>query len=789
MNTRALRITDLSPGALGKTWDHYVHPSHSHAAEISPPAATVAPAPEPVFTNTRRELTDDGLCVLTFDRPDSAANIFDSTTLDELDAHLTFIAAHSELKGLVLLSAKPAIFIAGADVHTLYNLIRTPAPDLRERLASMVERGQNLFDRLAELPLPTVAAIHGAALGGGLEVCLACDFRIASPDNVTKLGLPETQLGILPAWGGSTRLPRLLGLPAALDLILNGKTVPAKLALKLGLVDELAPHENLLAAARRKIASLAGRLPHRPRRSSLTHRATALVAPLIAARVRNQVLRKTRGNYHAVIQALEVVSRGLRRSVADSLRLERDAFVDLATGSRARNLLGLFLLQERAKKLTVPVAAAPDASAHAAPASTRVTSVAVIGAGVMGAGIAHWLSSHGVRVILKDINADAVAKGIAAIQKLYADAVKRRLLTPLEARTGLDRIQPAVTDVPLRHVDLVIEAAVERLDLKQELFRKLAAQVGSNTLLLTNTSALSITQLGGSAGVSKCVAGLHFFNPVHRMQLVEVIVGDHTAPATVQRAVRFAQQIGKLPVIVRDRPGFLVNRILMPYLLEAGQLFTSGASIEDIDEAMLDFGMPMGPLRLIDEVGMDVSLHVADTLATAFAPRLVVPAVLKKMIASGWLGKKSGLGFYDHAGKNAQPNALAARFTTDTRGANLDHEELQTRLVLAMVNEAARCLEEGVADSPADIDFAMVMGTGFAPFHGGPLRYADSTGVREIVVALDTLAAAGETRFTPCALLRQLAKSNGIFYPTLPDTPLPPAPDTHLRTPTLLKKG
>ena len=341
----------------------------------------------------------------------------------------------------------------------------------------------------------------------------------------------------------------------------------------------------------------------------------------------------------------------------------------------------------------------------------------------------------------------------------------------------------------MRHVDLVIEAAVERLDLKQELFRKLAAQVGPNTLLLTNTSALSITQLGGSAGVSKCVAGLHFFNPVHRMQLVEVIVGDHTAPATVQRAVRFAQQIGKLPVVVRDRPGFLVNRILMPYLLEAGQLFTSGASIEDIDEAMLDFGMPMGPLRLIDEVGMDVSLHVADTLATAFAPRLVVPAVLKKMIASGWLGKKSGLGFYDHAGKNAQPNALAARFTTDTRGANLDHEELQTRLVLAMVNEAARCLEEGVADSPADIDFAMVMGTGFAPFHGGPLRYADSTGVREIVVALDTLAGAGETRFTPCALLRQLAKSNGIFYPTLPATPLPPAPDTHLRTPTLLKKG
>ena len=419
----------------------------------------------------------------------------------------------------------------------------------------------------------------------------------------------------------------------------------------------------------------------------------------------------------------------------------------------------------------------PREALSTAPTAPRVHTVAVIGAGVMGAGIAHWLSSHGVRVILKDINAAAVARGMSAIQKLYDDAVKRRLVTPLEACTGLDRIQPTATDVPLRHVDLVIEAAVERLDLKQKLFRKLAAQVGSNTLLLTNTSALSVTQLGGSPGVSSSVAGLHFFNPVHRMQLVEIIVGDATAPATVQRAVRFAQQIGKLPVVVRDRPGFLVNRILMPYLLEAGHLFTSGAAIEDIDEAMLDFGMPMGPLRLIDEIGMDVSLHVAGTLATAFAPRLTVPAVLQQMIDAGWLGKKSSRGFYDHQGSSAVPNALAARFTTDTRSADLTHQELQDRLVLAMVNEAARCLEEGVVDSPADIDFAMVMGTGFAPFHGGPLRYADATGLREIVTTLDALSRSGSAggppaspdsaanRFTPCALLRDLAAVNGTFYP------------------------
>ena len=840
------------------------------------PRPTPTPAPVLIFKNIHRTVTDDALCLLTFDRPDSAANLFDSTTLDELDAHLAYIAAHPEIKALVLLSAKPAIFIAGADVHALYDTLHAPTADTRAQLTAMVERGQQLFDRLATLPIPTIAAIHGACLGGGFEVCLACDFRIASPDSATKIGLPETQLGILPAWGGSTRLPRLIGLPTALDLILNGKTLPAKLALKKGLIDELAPRENLLAAARRKLASLHGHLPHRPRPTSLLHRASALAAPLIAARVRNQVLRKTRGHYHAVISALDVITTGIRHSHAHSLRLERDAFADLATGSRARNLLNLFLLQEHAKKLTYPVPAgatiapsdgrtkrlplapsppvaegegrlsppsppvaegegrgeispnnishseplthpAPGASSIArhegegvptgramlgapvlgeegrprealATAPPRVHSVAVIGAGVMGAGIAHWLSSHGVRVILKDINAAAVARGMTAIQKLYDDAVKRRLVTPLEARTGLDRIQPTVADVPLRHVDLVIEAAVERLDLKQELFRKLATQVGSNTLLLTNTSALSVTQLGGGTGVSNSVAGLHFFNPVHRMQLVEVVVGDATAPATVQRAVRFAQQIGKLPVVVRDRPGFLVNRILMPYLLEAGHLFTSGASIEDIDEAMLDFGMPMGPLRLIDEVGMDVSLHVAGTLATAFAPRLTVPAVLQQMIDAGWFGKKSGRGFYDHKGASAVPNALAARFATDTRSADLDHHELQSRLVLAMVNEAARCLEEGVVDSPADIDFAMVMGTGFAPFHGGPLRYADATGLREIVITLDTLSrsagvspasppvprsagvspaspSTAETRFTPCALLRDLAAANGTFYP------------------------
>ena len=702
----------------------------------------------------RRHVTDEQICVLTFDRPDSAANIFDKATLGELNDHINYILCNSDLKGVVITSAKKSIFIAGAD---LTQLSKATTP---EELRDMIELGQLVFNRLATLTVPTVAAIHGACVGGGYELCLACDYRLASPDKVTKIGLPETQLGILPAWGGSTRLPRLIGLPKALDIILGGKTLAAKPALKCGMIDDVAPREYLVEKASRLILKQGRKIRRRPR--SLMHSLTSTgpVVKFITGKVGKQVAQMTRGHYPAIPKALEVVTQGLAKSIDESLALERDAIIELGNTEACRNLIRIFFLQERAKKLTgIPRATQPEIKMEPA------RRVAVIGAGIMGAGIAQWTSSRDLSVILRDINHEAVAKGLVSIAKLYEQGVKRHALTKVEARAGLDRISPTATDVPLYSTDIIIEAAVEKMDLKKQLFARLDDLAGAGTILATNTSALSISEIAASTKHPERVVGIHFFNPVHRMQLVEVIVGSQTSPEVVLRAVKFVQQIGKLPVVVKDAPGFLVNRILMPYLIEAGHLFEHGARVEDIDECMLEFGMPMGPLRLIDEVGVDVSNHVAADLASKFSDRMHAPEVLTKMLADGLLGKKSGKGFYAHGKKAKEPtvNRRIDRYRVDSSCARLNRDELCNRMVLLMINEATRCLEGGIVEEPADVDFGMIMGTGFAPFVGGPLRLADSIGLPNVVSEMKRLGEQ-ERRFNPCSLLQTMAGTGQKFY-------------------------
>lgn len=702
----------------------------------------------------RREVNPAGICVLTFDRPGSPANIFDKATLLELNSHLAALTDDPQVKGLVLASAKKSIFIAGADIKSFSD---DPDP---ETLRDLIELGQSVFNRIAALSIPTVAAIHGACVGGGYEITLACDYRIASPDKITKIGLPETQLGILPAWGGCTRLPRLIGLPRALDVILGGKTLAAKPALKCGMVDELAPAEYLVSLAAQRILSRGVGLRHRRRPLKFKLMNSSLAAAVIARRARAALLQKTRGHYPAVEKALDVIVRGLSRSLPDALALEREAILELGRGEASRNLVRIFLLQERAKKLTLP------AGADGAKSDSPVKRLAVIGAGVMGAGIAQWASARELSVVLRDINAEQVAKGMATIAKLYEDGVKRHAFTAVEARAGLDRVSPAPAEVSLQNIDIVIEAAVEKMALKKDIFCRLDELAGPHTILATNTSALSVSEIAAATRHPGRVVGIHFFNPVHRMQLVEVVLGKQTHPDVARRAVRFVQQIGKLPLVVKDSPGFLVNRILMPYLIEAGHLFECGARIEDIDEAMLDFGMPMGPLRLIDEVGLDVANHVAADLASKFSDRLQQPAVLGRMIEAGLLGRKSGAGFYLHQRRKSEPevNPDVDRFHNDSRHAKLDRAALAQRMTLLMINEAARCLEEGVVGESADVDFGMIMGTGFAPFRGGPLRHADSQSVARIVTEMESLVRQGEPRFAPCALLKAMAETNRKFY-------------------------
>ncbi|HWX19474.1 MAG TPA: 3-hydroxyacyl-CoA dehydrogenase NAD-binding domain-containing protein [Candidatus Binatia bacterium] len=774
-----MQTLEQQQSALGKKTSLVRGGKTERAAASLTPISVSTPPPERTL---KRMVREDQIRVLTFDRPGSGANIFDRRTLVELEKELEFIAGSPHLKGLVLTSAKPSIFVAGADLRAMSE---AASP---EEVRELVELGQRVMDRLASLPIPTAAAIHGAAVGGGYELCLACDYRVASNDRVTKIGLPETQLGLLPAWGGSTRLPRLVGLPKALDVILAGKTLAPKQALKYGMVDELAPQEYLVEVAVRMLK--AGKA--RPQSHWRTN--NRIVATALAMHLRAKLLKKTRGHYPAVLKALEVVTRGVSKSIPESLALERMGILELAQTEACRNLVGMFFLQERAKKLVLDVEAgfqpasngrilASDldttsgrdaallagwkpASTNGASAPKPVALTAVIGAGVMGAGIAQWLSARRLRVILKDISTEQVAKGIATISKLYRDGQKRHVFTPLEARDGMDRISPAPGVVPLSRVDLVIEAAVENLELKKKIFQALDESVGDHTILATNTSALPVSELAATTRRPERVIGLHFFNPVHRMQLVEIVAARQTSPEVLQRALCFVQQIGKLPVIVKDSPGFLVNRILMPYLIAAGSLFEAGFAIEDIDEAMLDFGMPMGPLRLLDEVGIDVALRVAQTLAGTYRDRVVLPETLSRMVQAGLLGRKTGRGFYLYPkSKDPRPNpAITPRASRLTRRAS-QVTDLQSRMVFLMLNEAARCLEEEVVTEPADVDFAMIMGTGFAPFRGGPLRYADTLGISTLVSAMERLVEQGSPEFEPCALLRSMATAGKTFYP------------------------
>lgn len=624
----------------------------------------------------------EGIAWVVFDSPKSPVNVWNEETLREFNHHLETLEHDASVKALVLRSAKERIFVAGADLKAIRKMPHARVNDL-------IWLGQAVFDRLARLPVPKVAAIHGACLGGGFEVALACDWRIASDHDSTQVGLPETQLGILPAWGGSTRLPRLIGIRQALKLISTGKILKAAAAKRAGLVHHVVAPEHLQALARR--------LAHE-KRPDVPFRFENLFARFIGRMAKRQALAKTRGLYPAVIQAIETVTRAARGPMEDGLKLERDAVAQLIQSSNTARLIDLFFKREEINKRR------PSAGT-----ALPVADAVVVGAGVMGAGIAHTLASRGVRVLMTDVTDDSLARGLERIHGLVSDATRRRLVTKIQARDTLDRISTTHVPVPLNRHHLVIEAATERMDLKKQIFIDLAARVSSDTILATNTSALSVAELAAAVPHPERVIGLHFFNPVHRMPLVEIITLPETSPDVIATAISFVQKIGKTPIVVKDSPGFLVNRILVPYLMEAVHLHQSGVPVKDIDESMLDFGMPMGPMRLLDEIGLDVATHVAKT--DAFAD----------MLAAGHLGRKSGQGFYKYEnGREIAP---------DDHSDLPRRESIQTQLALLLSQEALTCLKEGIAQSADDIDLAMVLGTGYPPFRGGPITFARDTGI------------------------------------------------------------
>ena len=696
----------------------------------------------------RRETGGDHICILTFDRPDSGANIFDASTLDELNEHLEAVEKDASLRGLIIASAKKSIFVAGADLKTLFQAAKTGG--MRE----FIERGQQVFNRLASLKIPTVAAIHGASAGGGYEVALACDYRVASDDPATRIGLPETSLGLLPAWGGCTRLPRLIGVENAGEVILKGKLYSAQEALKVGLVDEIAPRDQLLDRAREKLRAgkreMEGRAPASP------------ASPEISS-------PKQSGN-PALERACKIINETLSISPNDSLRLELDGIVDLGKTESTQNLIRNFFLAEKYKKGTSRTQ--PEKIVHAA----------VIGAGVMGSGIAQWLSARGVTVILRDVAREQINRGLANIEKIYGDAVKRGLMTEEKAKQGRARICGSTAPMELRDVQFVIEATLEKMEIKEEVFRELAMEAGPRTIVATNTSALPVSELADVTVSPERVIGLHFFNPVSRMKLVEVVIAKQTSEETRDRSLAFVRQIGKVPVIVRDSPGFLVNRVLFPYLLDAAELFESGVDAERVDRALVNWGMPMGPLRLIDEIGVDITIDIGNTLEKAYGKRDHVSTVLLWLRDQQMLGRKTGAGFYKYEGKTQMPNDSLDQWRRGLHGEpegaegpnippdrhrdlrlRLNDEELTHRLIFLMVNEAARCVEERVVDSPEDADYGMILGTGFAPFRGGPLRFAEHFGLTRTVEELERLSQT-EDKFIPCELLKKHARDGTKLY-------------------------
>lgn len=660
------------------------------------------------------ETTGD-TAVLTIDCPDKSANVLDQANLIELEQQLRDLAEDHTIKGLVVVSGKPGIFIAGADIKVL----RDAGPD---QVAALIDLGQSVFNRLSDLPFPTVAAIHGACAGGGFELALACTMRIASDHPKTKIGLPETKLGLIPGWGGSTRLPALIGLDRAAPLVMSGTLLPAKAAMKKGMVDRVVAPEHLMSQARlmlretvRRKHGISRRLIHLP---GIREAWKGLAARSLA--------RRTGGHYPAPKLALEVMTNSVSMPRTHSLRAEREAFQNLATRPETRNLLNLFFLNEQARKWRPALGEA-----------ATVELVVVIGAGVMGAGIAYWLATRGHTVLLQDVNADALARGLKGIRKRLDEAVARRILDATAARAAMDRILASPDEVPLQRFTCLIEAAPENMELKKSIYRSLAPRMAADAIWCSNTSALPIDKLADAVPDPSRFVGLHFFNPVERMPLVEVIPGVRTHADTTATAVRFAQSIGKLPVVVKDCPGFLVNRILMPYLMAGVRLFEQGHPAPVIDRAMLSFGMPMGPLRLLDEVGIDVAMSVSEALDTGADVGL-----LKAMVSAGFLGRKSGRGFYLHK-KPGLPRRMlnllstasplppvnrkaAGLIRSDVAGDRVPTDQIADHLAGHLTRAAKHALADCVVDDAGRLDFAIIAGTGYPPFRGGPLTHASS---------------------------------------------------------------
>lgn len=693
----------------------------------------------------------DSVAIITMDQPGESLNTLSESLLDEFRSVFADIAQDSSIKASVLISGKEDRFIAGADVKLLQNY------EKEEDVRRFSEEGNKLLQELFESKKPVICAIHGDCLGGGTEVALACHYRIATEHPKTKFALPEMKLGLLPGGGGTQRLPRLVGIAKAFDIMLTGKNIFPRQAKRMGLVDELT-HKHALKDVAIKQAKKFGEKGLPKRKSKLSFAEKLLEnnpagRAIVYSQAKKAVLGKTKGNYPAPLEIIESVKHGMKTSMDKALMQESKRFAKLAFTTESKSLVNLFLAMTDAKKIPNKDKIKP------------VKTMGMIGAGLMGSGIADVSAKGGINVLLKDQNVDNAAKGVQHIWKDWDKKVSKRIISSFERDQHLSKITPKGDYVGFEHVDLVIEAVFEDLNLKQQILADVEAKGKKETIFASNTSSLPISDIAAKAKRPENVIGMHYFSPVQKMPLLEIITTEKTADWVTATAYDVGVKQGKTVIVVGDGPGFYTTRILAPFMSEALTMLDEGVSVEQIDSTMKKFGFPVGPAALMDEVGIDVGAHVGDIMGAMFKKRGVeTKNRAKTLLDAGYKGRKNNKGFYTYGGKKKQVNTEIYKTIGGTSRKKFPNDEIQQRLTLMMVNEAAYCLQEGILKSPTDGDLGAILGLGFPPFLGGPFRYLDSRGAADVLKKLEELEKQFGNRFTPAEIIREKAKKGEKFY-------------------------
>ena len=701
------------------------------------------------FTLTRQ---DNGIAILTMDVPGESMNTLKAAFGEEMTVLLDEIENDSSIKGVVLVSGKDNSFVAGADITML------DACSTAEEAMALAKGGQDIFNRIENMRQTFVAAIHGPALGGGLELAMACHYRICTESSATQLGLPEVQLGLLPGSGGTQRLPKLAGIQQAIKMMLTGASVRAKQAKKYGIVDDVVPRSVLVDVA----SQFAGK--SKPSRKTepkgLVNKFLEGTAPgrnIVFKKAGEQTQAKTRGNYPAPQQILDVVAIGINKGMQAGLEAEAKAFGQLVMTPESKQLRQIFFATTAMKKESGVADVPPE----------KVTKVGVLGGGLMGGGIAYVTATKaGVPVRIKDIQPAGIANAMKYSYDLLNKKVKRRFMRKSEMQKQMALLTGTLDYSGLQDADIIVEAVFEDVGLKRKMVADVEQGCKADTIFASNTSSIPIAEIAAEAERPENVIGLHYFSPVDKMPLAEVIAHEKTSDQTISTTVEFAKKQGKTPVVVKDGAGFYVNRILAPYMNEAASLILAGEPIDHIDKALLNFGFPVGPVKLLDEVGIDVGTKIIPILMDAFGERFTAPSAFDKVLADDRKGKKNKKGFYDYSGK--KPGKVVDESIYPLLGVSpsksRSESEISERCVLMMLNEAARCLDEGVIRSARDGDIGAIFGIGFPPFLGGPFRYMDQLGVAKVVERLKYYADKVDAKFKPAAVLETMAAENTTFY-------------------------